>query len=118
MQVAAEPSGPANERGAVGKIKAILAALEIPETDPVATAWLDLVGRDNEYALHSRAHRHHLSNPRSLDDEFRQFWNNIQTVLNRILEQFWATSNVFLAGHKLRLEVSFVVNSAGRFVST
>src|SRR5947208_6078501 len=63
----------ARPKGHKDEIRAILAALEIPETDQVATAWLNLAGMDNEYALHSRAHRDALSGPRSLDAEFQQF---------------------------------------------
>lgn len=83
--VAEKPKG---DRSHKDEIKAILAAVEITETDPVATAWLNLAGRKNEYALHSRAHRDALSSPRSLDAEFQQFWNDIQTVLDRVLGKF------------------------------
>jgi hypothetical protein len=79
---------PKGDRSHKDEIKAILAALDTPETDPVATAWLSLAGKNNEYGLHSRAHRDALSNPRLLDDEFNQFWNDIQTVLDKVLEKF------------------------------
>jgi len=90
-------------KGHKDEIKAILAALEIPETDPVATAWLNLAGKDNDYALHSRAHRHHLSSPRSLDDEFKRFWNDIQAVLNRVLEKF---EDRYIAWHRQLDEIA------------
>ena len=83
--VAEKPKGDSSHKD---EIRAILAALDIPETDPVATAWFNLAGQNNEYALHSRAHRDALSSPRSLDDEFNQFWNDIQTVLDKVLEKF------------------------------
>jgi hypothetical protein len=93
----------ARPKGHKDEIKAILAALEIPETDQVATAWLNLAGMDNEYALHSRAHRHHLSSPRSLDAEFKQFWNDIQTVLDRVLERF---EDRYIAWHRQLDEIA------------
>ena len=83
--IAEKPKG---DRSHKDEIKAILAALDTPETDPVATAWLSLAGKHNEYGLHSRAHRDALSSPRLLDDEFNQFWNDIQTVLDKVLEKF------------------------------
>ena len=39
------------------EIRAILRGLGIPETDPVAEAWLRLPGRDSTYNLAGRAHR-------------------------------------------------------------
>jgi len=50
-------------KGHKDEIKAILAALEIPDNDPVAKAWLSLAGQDNDYGLHARAHRDALSTP-------------------------------------------------------
>lgn len=85
--IAEKPKGSKEEKHK-DEIRAILAALDIPETDPVATGWLKLVGKDNAYGLHSRAHRQDLSKPRSLDAEFKQFWNDIQNVLLRVLEKF------------------------------
>jgi hypothetical protein len=98
--VAEKPKG---DRSHKDEIRAILAALEIPETDPVATAWLNLAGRKNDYALHSRAHRDALSGPRSLDAEFQQFWNDIQTVLDRVLQTF---EERYTAWHKQLDEIA------------
>src|SRR5262249_15547414 len=58
---------PKSKRSHREEIRAILSALEIEETDPVAKGWLNLPGQDNDYALHSRAHRDALSDPRTLD---------------------------------------------------
>jgi hypothetical protein len=41
-------------RGHATEIRAILAGVAIPETDPVAQAWLRLTGSDNSYGLASR----------------------------------------------------------------
>lgn len=79
---------PKSKRSHREEIRAILAALEIADTDSVSKAWLNLPGQDNDYALHSRAHRDALSGPRTLDAEFRQFWNDFQTILDKVLERF------------------------------
>src|SRR5260370_15974629 len=90
-------------KGHKDEIKAILAALEIPDNDPVAKAWLSLAGQDNDYGLHARAHRDALSRPRSLDAEFKQFWNDIQNVLDRVLERF---EDRYTAWHKQLDEIA------------
>jgi hypothetical protein len=90
-------------KGHKDEIKAILAALEIPDTDPVAKAWLSLAGQDNDYGLHARAHRDALSRPRSLDAEFKQFWNDIQNALDRVLEKF---EDRYTAWHKQLDEIA------------
>ncbi len=70
------------------EIQTVLKALEIPETDLVAQAWLRLVGKKNEYGLHARAHRDNLARPRSIGREFRQFWDEMQAILDVVLEKF------------------------------
>lgn len=90
-------------KGHKDEIKAILAALEIPDTDPVAKAWLSLAGQDNDYGLHARAHRDALSGPRSLDAEFNQFWNDFQNALDRVLEKF---EDRYTAWHKQLDEIA------------
>jgi len=90
-------------KGHKDEIKAILAALEIPDNDPVAKAWLSLAGQDNDYGLHARAHRDALSRPRSLDAEFNQFWNDIQNALDRVLEKF---EDRYTAWHKQLDEIA------------
>lgn len=72
------------------QIKLILMALNIPEDDSVARAWLNLSGSENPYALHSRAHRDGLAGPRRVDANFRQFWDQIQDVLDAVLDRFEA----------------------------
>ena len=70
------------------EIRAVLKGLGIPETDPVALAWLELAMRKSQRALHARAHRDALARARRVDDEYRQFWNSMQSVLDVILEKF------------------------------
>jgi hypothetical protein len=70
------------------EIRAVLKGLGIPETDPVALAWLELALRKGQRGLHVRAHRDALARPRPVDGEYRQFWENMQHVLDAILERF------------------------------
>lgn len=70
------------------EILAVLQALEIPETSTVAQTWLSLPGKNSEYGLHRRAHRDDLASPRPIDEKFREFWINIQTVFDKVLERF------------------------------
>ncbi len=68
-----------------GAIRVILDALGIPESDPIAKAWLSMVG-DN--GLYSRAHRNNLETARPLDDEFVEFWAQFESVLSAVLDKF------------------------------
>jgi len=70
------------------EITAILQALNIPDTDDVAQSWLKLPGQNNEYGLHKRAHRNDLAPPRSVDQEFWQFWSKIQVIFDAVLDRF------------------------------
>lgn len=70
------------------EILAILRGLAISEDDRVAQAWLRLPGKENEFALHARAHRDNLDRARPLNAEFRQFWDDMQAVLDLILQKF------------------------------
>ncbi|MBD1930076.1 hypothetical protein H6F74_28195 [Trichocoleus sp. FACHB-90] len=77
-----------NENTHEAQIRTVLQALEIPEASIVAQTWLSLSGKNSEYGLHTRAHRNDLSQPRSVDQEFRQFWGDIQAVLDQLLDRF------------------------------
>jgi len=70
------------------EISAILRGLQIPETDPVAEAWLRLPGKGNSYGLDARAHRNALTSARPVDEDFRQFWNEMQGIVDVVLEKF------------------------------
>jgi hypothetical protein len=78
-------------------IKAILQALEIPETDPIAELWLSFAGRSNEGGLHARAHRDNLAPARPADERFTKFWDDVQAVLDSILDRFEAR---YLESHR------------------
>lgn len=72
------------------QIRSILRGLGIDEDEPVAKAWLDLAGQNNDYGLSSRAHRDSLVEPRSLDDAYREFWEQFQEILDVVLDEFEA----------------------------
>jgi len=77
----------------------ILYALAIPETDWVTQQWLQLAPkREEKYGFASRAHRNNLAEPRPLDDEFRQLWREMNTILERVLDAFKAR---YLTTHHL-----------------
>ena len=70
------------------EISAILRGLQIPETDPVAGAWLRLPGKGNSYGLDARTHRNALTSARPVDEDFHQFWNEMQGIFDVVLEKF------------------------------
>jgi hypothetical protein len=67
------------------EVLCVLAALDIPEGDPVAKAWLGLTNQSAEGALHRRAHRSSLMAARPLDAPFLEFWESMQVVLDLVL---------------------------------
>jgi hypothetical protein len=69
------------------KIRAVLAALGIPEGDPVAEAWLSLAGQNSQTALHRQAHRDNLDF-RKADPGFEQWWESVQSVFDVVLQMF------------------------------
>lgn len=79
------------------EIRAILKELDIPDSDPVADAWLRLAGSNNEYGLASRAHRDALAAPRPLSAEFEQLWDEMEAILDRVLARF---EERYVAWHK------------------
>ena len=80
------------------QIRAILKALEIPETDPIADLWLSFAGRSNQGGLHARAHRDDLAPARPADERFTKFWDDVQAVLDSILDRFEAR---YLESHRI-----------------
>jgi hypothetical protein len=66
----------------------ILAALEIPESDPIGRAWLEKAGTKAKGGLHKRAHRNDLFEPRPVDDDFRRYWEEMQRVFDAVLDRF------------------------------
>ena len=85
-QAARLKKGAKGEEQHKDEIRAILKVLEIPETDTVTIAWLRLPGCEN--GLASRAHREDLAAPRPVDADFREFWNEIETIFDKVLERF------------------------------
>ncbi len=81
---------PSGDEKHIAEIEAVLTVLEIPQTSPVAQTWLSLPGRDNDYGLAKRAHRNALKQTRPIDDEFWEFWDKMQAVLDGILDRFEA----------------------------
>ena len=67
------------------KLENILKGLGIEETEPVAVAWLNLIGKKKEGSLHKRAHRDSLERVRPIDADFLEFWQQTQTILEVIL---------------------------------
>ncbi|HUZ45719.1 MAG TPA: hypothetical protein VMW54_03695 [Terriglobia bacterium] len=61
-------------------IKGILGALEIPADHQLARKWLAIAGK-----LDRVAHRRNLFGPRELNDEFMNFWADVQTILDLML---------------------------------
>lgn len=74
------------DEGHSWEIREIIKGLDIPETDPIAQLWLALP--NSNYALHKRAHREDLAAPRALDDAYRRFWNEMESILDVVLEKF------------------------------
>ncbi len=72
-------------------IRFILKKLGISENESVARNWLGLAGRGNECSLHRRTHRQDLKEPRPLDEEFKDFWNDMEQILDILLDKFQAS---------------------------
>jgi hypothetical protein len=69
------------------EIRFVLAALGIPQDDPVAVAWLRLAGQGSPTALHREAHRDNLDFRRA-DAEFEKWWDDVQSVFDVVLSRF------------------------------
>ncbi len=67
------------------EIIVILKALEIPEQDPIAQAWISLAGEDG---LPKRAHRDNLEVARPIDKEYLEFWTQMEVILDVVLDKF------------------------------
>lgn len=68
------------------EVQAILEGLGIKEDEDVAKAWLALTGARGE--LHKRAHRDKLGKVRPIDEDFKDFWNGTQRILDIVLSKF------------------------------
>jgi hypothetical protein len=69
------------------EILAVLKALEISQNDPIAVTWLGITGQGIN-SLNKRTHRNALDLPRPFDQEFVEFWSNMEAVLDKVLYFF------------------------------
>jgi len=69
------------------EILAVLKALEISSNDPIAVTWLGITG-DGIKSLNRRTHRNALDSPRAFDQEFIEFWSNMEAVIDKVLNFF------------------------------
>lgn len=76
------------------EIVAILKVLEIPETFAAGEIWFKLAGKENEDALHKRAHRNDLAPPRNIDENFESFWRQINEFLDAVLDKFETRASI------------------------
>jgi len=72
----------------VNEIRAVLAMLGIPENDGLAKAWIALPGE--EKGLQKYIHRRGLKPIRQVDEDFRDLWTKMGTILHGILDRFEA----------------------------
>ena len=87
------------------EILSVLKGLGIPETGSVAQAWLKTADQGSSYRLHARAHRNALATPHPSDADFRQFWNDMEAILDVVLDKFESTYfSVFKFLDKLLIE--------------
>lgn len=70
------------------EILVALKILEIDEKSTIAAIWLKLAGQKGEDGLHKRAHREDLAPPRIIDESFQDFWRQIHTLLDTVLDRF------------------------------
>jgi hypothetical protein len=88
------------------EIRAILKGLGISETDAVAESWLRLPGKSG-YGLHARAHRDDLARPRPVDQEYRLFWSEMESILDTVSERF---ESRYLESHQILDALLAVMN--------
>ncbi|MFC2062538.1 hypothetical protein ACFLS8_01120 [Chloroflexota bacterium] len=81
-----------------GEIEAVLKGLDIPADDNVAKTWMRLADKSSEYRLPRLAHRDTLTEPRPLESNFLNFWQDMETLLDIVLDRFEAR---YLEAHKL-----------------
>jgi hypothetical protein len=78
------------------QIREILKGLNIPESDSIAIAWLQIPGGD--YGLHKRAHREDLAAPRPFNEDYSRFWVEMENILDSVLEKF---ETHYLEAHRM-----------------
>lgn len=80
--------GDAHKQG----IAAILTALGIPASDPVAEKWLEQAG-----TYHLRAHRRRLADPAPVSSAYVQFFDDFQGILDYVLDKMEANFATVIA---------------------
>jgi hypothetical protein len=82
------PNKKGSNDGHKKEILAILKTLDISEASVAAQIWLKLPGKESKDGLHKRAHREDLAPPRIVDENFRNFWRDMYTLLDKVLDKF------------------------------
>jgi len=90
LQPPSVPKGPKGENGHQATIRAVLEELGVSADEPAAQFWLGLTGEGNPSGLAGRAHRSALDAPRPADEEFAEFVNGVEELLDRLLKRFKA----------------------------
>lgn len=90
LQPPSVPKGPKGENGHQATIRAVLGELGVSADEPAAQFWLGLTGEGNPSGLAGRAHRSALDAPRPTDEEFTEFVNGVEELLDRLLKRFKA----------------------------
>ena len=89
-----EPPGNARPKGGGDghqlSIRAVLEELMVSADEPAAQFWLGVAGEGNPSGLAMRAHRPALGAPRPVDEEFTEFVNGMEELLDRLLKRFKA----------------------------
>lgn len=88
IESVSQPTGGSPGSNHEPEVRAALAVLGIPEDDPIAKMWLGLTNKGSQRALAPRAHRAGLGRARGADAEFHDWWGEIQTLLDGVLERF------------------------------
>jgi hypothetical protein len=72
----------------VDEIRSVVAMLGVSEDDELAKAWMALPGE--EKGLQKYTHRPGLKPIRPLDEDFRELWTKMETILHGVLDRFEA----------------------------
>ena len=98
-------------------IKAVLLMLDISKDEELGKAWMSLPSEDK--GLHSYAHRPGLGTIRPIDNDFRELWAKIETILYGVLDRFEARYLIiFNSLEKLAQKSEPTKSDAAYFVSS
>jgi hypothetical protein len=76
-----------SEEGHKDSIRAILKGLEVAESDPVSESMAASCRKGRVWTT-CEGTSSRLSEPRPLNEEFREFWNQMEVILDGILDKF------------------------------